>query len=47
MNDLDQANKNKDELEEKIRLLTLASEEKQVNATFSRYIVCSLVKIAN
>lgn len=31
MNELDQVNKKKDELEEKIRLLTLASEEKQVN----------------
>lgn len=32
MNELDQVNKKKDELEEKIRLLTLASEEKQVKA---------------
>lgn len=30
-NSLDQAHKEREELEEKIRLLTLASEEKQVN----------------
>ena len=31
MNEIDQVNKKKEELEEKIHVLTLASEEKQVN----------------
>lgn len=38
MNELDQVNQKKDELEEKIRLLTLSSEEKQVNAIVISYI---------
>jgi len=33
VNNLNEANKKKEELEEKFRLLTLASEEKQVKQT--------------
>lgn len=47
MNDLELVNKKKDELEEKIRILTLASEEKQVNVLANLKIIMEKSLIDN